>query len=139
MSKNIDILTDAQKFAMSIRPKTGGFPVLAEVLRQAGVLVNRWSLPSCQSISLMKDGAVVQQGNPLVLGTYDIPKFDREALIVAIRADQQGKSSFPEFLEAAWKAGVIGYDVDFIVRKVTYYGANGENYQEEYPAVEVVR
>ena len=42
-------LIEAQKYAMSIRPKTGGFPVLAEVLRQAGVQMNRWSLPSCQS------------------------------------------------------------------------------------------
>lgn len=139
MSKIIDNLTEAQKFAMSIRPKIGGFPVLAEVLRQAGVLVNRWSLPSCQSISIMKDGAVVQQGQPLVIGTFEIPKFDRMALIAAIRADQQGQSTFSEFLEAAWKAGVIGYDVDFAIRCVTYYGANGENYQEEYPAVEVTK
>ncbi len=31
-------LADAQKYAFSIRPKVGGFPYLAEVLRQAGVI-----------------------------------------------------------------------------------------------------
>ena len=66
-------LKEAQKYALSIRPKVGGFPVLAEVLRQAGVHVNRWSLPSCQSIYIMDGGAVVQQGTPLVSGTHEIP------------------------------------------------------------------
>lgn len=132
-------LTEAQKYAMSIRPKIGGFPVLAEVLRQAGVQMNRWSLPSCQSVYLMKDGSVVQQGTPLVSGTHEIPKFDRDALITAIRTDQEGRSTFPEFLQSAWKAGVVGYDADFAGRKVTYYGTHGESYLEEYPAVEVKR
>ncbi len=139
MSTLIDKLIETQQYAMSIRPKVGGFPVLAEVLRQAGVLMNRWSLPSCQSVFLMKEGSVVQQGTPLVTGVHEIPKFDREALITAIRADQQGHSTFPEFLQATWRAGVIGYDADFIGRKVIYFGAAGESYMEEYPAVEVKR
>jgi uncharacterized protein YbcV (DUF1398 family) len=140
MSQNIDQLVEAQKYAMSIRPKIGGFPVLAEVLRQAGVRMNRWSLPSCQAVYHMaKDEAVVQQGAPLVTGVSDVPRFDRDALIAALRTDQEGRSTFPEFLQSAWKAGVIGYDADFVGRKVTYYGVNGESYLEEYPAVEVSR
>ncbi len=139
MTKNSEKLAEAQKYAMSIRPKVGGFPVLAEVLRQAEVKMNHWSLPSCQSVYLMANGAVVQQGVPLVTGTHEIPQFNREALVAAIRTDQEGRSTFPEFLQAAWKAGVIGYDADFVGRKVTYYGARGESYLEEYPAVEVKR
>ena len=139
MSKITDKLIEAQKYGMSIRPKIAGFPVLAEVLRQAGVQMNRWSLPSCQSVYLMKEGSVVQQGTPLVMGIHEIPKFDRDALITALRTDQLGRSTFPEFLIAAWKAGVVGYDADFIGRKATYYGSAGESYLEEYPAVEVNR
>jgi len=139
MTKLTDKLTEVQKYAMSIRPNVGGFPVLAEVLRQAGVQMNRWSLPSCQSVYLLKEGSVVQQGTPLVTGTHEIPSFDREALIAAIRTDQEGRSTFPEFLQSAWKAGVIGYDADFVERKVTYYGPKGETYLEAYPAVEVMR
>lgn len=137
MSQIIEKLTEAQKYGMSIRPKVGGFPVLAEVLRQAEVLMNRWVLPSCQSIFLMKEGAVVQQGAPLVTGLHEISKFDQEALIVALRTDQNGNSTFHEFLLSTWKAGVVGYDVDFTERKVIYYGANGERYLEKYPAVEI--
>lgn len=135
MTKITEKLMRAQKYGMSIRPKVGGFPVLAEVLRQAGVQMNRWTLPSCQSVYLMNEGAVVQQGTPLVTGSHEIPRFDRDALVAAIRADQQGLSTFPEFLQAAWRAGVTGYDADFTNRKVIYYGANGESYLEEYPAV----
>lgn len=130
-------LIEAQQYAMSIRPRVGGFPVLAEVLRRTGVRMNRWSLPSCQAVYVMKEGSVVQQGTPLVSGAHEIPKFDREALIAALRTDQEGRGTFPEFLQAAWKAGVVGYDVDFAGRKVTYYGVDGETYLEEYPAVEV--
>ncbi|VEB36750.1 Phage envelope protein [Legionella sainthelensi] len=139
MNQIIEKLTEAQKYAISIRPKIGGFPVLAEVLRQAGVTTNHWSLPSCQSIYIMNEGAVLQLSSPLATGTHEVPKFDRTALIAAIRADQEGKSTFPEFLQSAWNAGVVGYNVDFVGREVVYYGVNGEKYMEEYPAVEVKR
>lgn len=138
MKDTINQLIEAQKHAMSIRPAVDGFPVLAEVLSQAGVLINRWSLPSCQSIYLLKDNkSIVQQGAPLVTGTHIIPRFNQEALITAIRQDQAGKSTFPEFLQATWDAGVISYEVDFTARRVVYYGVYNESYEEKYPAVEV--
>ncbi len=112
----IEKLINAQKYAMSIRPAIGGFPVLAEVLRQAGIKSNHWYLPSCQSVYIMEEGNVVQQGTPLVNGTHQILPLDKNALIAAIREDQQGQTTFPEFLEAAWNAGVVSYDVDFLTR-----------------------
>ncbi len=139
MSKAVENLLEAQKFAMSIRPKVGGFPYLAEALRQAGVKRNFWYLPACQSVYLTELGPVVNQGTPLVTGSFEIPKFNREGLIQALRTDQAGQGTFPEFLKSSWQAGVIIYDVDFIERKVTYYGALGDFYTEEYPVVEVKR
>lgn len=139
MSSLTEKILEVQKHAMSVRPKIGGFPVLAEILRQAGVQTNRWSLPACQSFFILKEGCVVQQGTPLVTGTHDIPPFNHEALIKALRTDQEGRSTFPEFLQSAWKAGVTGYDVDFNARQVIYFGAQGESYLEEYPAVEVTK
>jgi len=137
MSNLIDHLNQTFKYAFSIRPKVGGFPVMAEVLRAAGVEKNLWTLPSCQSIYKMKNGSVVNQGAPLVTGFYQIAPFNREALIKALRTDQAGLSSFPEFLQSAWEAGVVSYDVDFNARNVIYYGINGESYLEEYPLVEL--
>ena len=133
MSKAVENLEAAQRQAMQHRPKVGGFPFLAETLRAAGVTRNVWSLPSCQSLYLTEAGPVVQQGTPLLTGTVEVPAFDREALVRALRVDQAGESSFPEFLHAAWLAGVVGYDVDFRQRTVTYHGGLGEAYVEAYP------
>jgi uncharacterized protein YbcV (DUF1398 family) len=102
------------------------------------VTQNIWNLPSCQSIYLTQFGAVVSQGSPLVSTVVDVPCFDRDALIKALRADQSGQTSFPEFLIASWVAGVVSYVVDFEKRFVTYYGVLGESYTEYYPAVELV-
>ncbi len=124
MSRAIDNLMAAQKRAMAGRPKIGGFPYLAETLRRAGVTRNVWFLPACESLShakslyLTSEGSVVTQGTPLASGTMDVPPFDREALIKALRTDQAGESTFPEFLAASWRAGVVRYDVDFVARKV---------------------
>lgn len=135
MSKAIDLLMAAQSKAMANRPAVGGFPYLAETLRQAGVTRNRWTLPSCQSVFVTTEGAVVMQGKPLVTDVADVPVFDEKALISALRTDQAGRSTFPEFLQATWNAGVVGYDVDFAGRTCTYFGANGESYVEAYPQV----
>jgi uncharacterized protein YbcV (DUF1398 family) len=137
MSKALENLEAAQKRAMAVRPKVGGFPYLAETLRRAGVTRNLWHLPACQSLFLTGDGPVMIQGTPLGNGAMDVPRFNREALISALRTDQAGESTFPEFLLASWRAGVSRYDVDFAARTVTYYGCNGEEYVEAYPLVEV--
>ena len=137
MSKAIDNLQAAQRRAIAVRPKVGGFPYLAEVLRRAGVTKNLWFLPSCQSLYLTSEGPVVVLGTPLVSGATDVPAFDRDALIRALRTDQAGESTFPEFLAATWHSGVVRYDVDFAARNVAYYGCNGEAYIEAYPAVEI--
>ena len=137
MSKAIENLKSAQQRAMAGRPTVGGFPYLAEVLRSAGVKRNHWSLPSCQSLYLTEQGSVAMLGAPLITDIADVPQFDRDALIAALRIDQAGQSTFPEFLMAAWKAGVVSYEVDFLARTVTYFGSAGERYVEPYPAVEI--
>ncbi len=134
MSQAIENLQDAQQRALAGRPKVGGFPYLAETLRRAGVTSIVWTLPSCQTLYLTQSGPVVSQAAPLVSGLADVPPFNQEALVVALRTDQAGQSTFMDFLQASWQAGVVGYDVDLLDRKVTYYGCNGEEYREDYPA-----
>lgn len=85
----------------------------------------------------MMDGAVVNQGTPLITGMTEIPAFNKADLITALRTDQEGRSTFPEFLLATWKAGVVRYDVDFFAHKVTYFGADDQSYEESYPLVDV--
>lgn len=68
-------------------------------------------------------------------GPVDVAAFDKDALVKALRSDQAGESTFPEFLEASWRAGIVRYDVDFEARMVSYHGSNGEEYIEPYSAV----
>ena len=135
MKSAIENLQIALRRGEAIRPKVGGFPYLAECLRRAGAKRNRWSLPSCQSIFITDSGTVAIQGQPLVSGFVDVPPYCEPSLIAALRADQAGETSFPEFLAASWKAGVVAYDVDFVARKVSYFGAHGECYVEAYAEV----
>lgn len=137
MSSSIDKLLKAQQIGLKIRPKVGGFPYLAESLRKSGVIRNIWNLPSCQSLFITEYGSIIMQGTPLVTGVINVPNFNKDLLINAIRIDQAGESTFPEFLEASWKSGVVKYEVDFEKRVVIYYGALNEFYEEEYPAVEI--
>jgi uncharacterized protein YbcV (DUF1398 family) len=135
MSDAIENLKAAQRRGMAGRPKIGGFPYLAETLRGAGITRNLWYLPACQSVYLTELGPVVILGTPLIDGMADVPPFNCEALIAALRADQSGRSTFPEFLVAIWKAGVAWYDVDLIGRTCTYYGVDDGVYVETYPEV----
>jgi uncharacterized protein YbcV (DUF1398 family) len=134
MKNSEEKLEIAMKFAMMHRPTVGGFPFLAECLRQAGVIRNLWSLPAAQSIYVLNDVTLVKQGSPIDMAK--IPAFNEQVLINALRIDQAGKSSFLEFLEAACKAGVISYEVDFLARTVSYFGAHNECYKESYPLVD---
>ena len=95
---------------MAGRPKVGGLPYLVETLRCAGVKRNHWFLSACQSLYLSGEGP-----------------------IAALRTDQAGKSTYPEFLLACWHAGVVRYDVDFTARTCTYFGCDGEKFIEDYP------
>lgn len=137
MSNAIENLQKAIQKGIAVRPKIAGFPYLAEALREAGVTKNIWFLPSCQSLYQTAHGSVVMQNVPLIEGLSDVPPFSQKLLTTALRADQAGLTSFPEFLQAAWEAGCVRYDVDFIACTVTYFGCMSETYSETYPRVTI--
>jgi uncharacterized protein YbcV (DUF1398 family) len=141
MSTQTHTVLTALQHAADIRPKVGGFPVLAEVLRQAGVRRNEWTLPAGQSVYITDTAAVVDAApGPAPLSDMtDVAAFDRDAVIYALRADQSGHTSFPEFLTALWTAGVTRFTVDLHDRTVTYSGPHGDAYLESYPAVEITQ
>jgi uncharacterized protein YbcV (DUF1398 family) len=137
MSTLIDTVQNAQRRAAEIRPVVGGFPVLAEVLRKAGIRRNEWALPAGQTVYVTDAGAVVQPSTPLISAISEVPAFDRDAVIDALRADQAGHTTFPQFLAAVWSAGVTGFVVDLEQRTVTYRGIDDATFVESYPAVEI--
>ena len=137
-SNPVEALQAAFAQAAAIRPVVGGFPVLAEVLRAAGVLRNEWHLPAAQSRYDMTDGTVlIQPLRPVTDGLTVVPAFDRDELIRVLRADQAGETAFPAFLEGSWRAGVVRYVVEFDKHRVLYYGSAGDFYEESYPPIDV--
>lgn len=132
-----DQIAKAYKWAIANRPKVGGFPYLAEALRQAGVTRYVYSLPSCQCIYFTDSGSVASVMPALVSELTEVPDFDKDAFIAILRKSQRGDSTFPEFLKDSWEAGVTHYEADLIRRRVSYYGATGESYVEDYAAVDV--
>jgi uncharacterized protein YbcV (DUF1398 family) len=137
MDSIIDSVAAAAARGMAARPKVGGFPYLAEALRQAGVVKYYFDVPSMSVVYVTDRGDVLQPGILLRSEKMVIPPYDEMALIDAIRTDQRGESTFPEFVEASLQAGVIRYEVDSIARTCTYFGTHGERYVEDYPAVEL--
>lgn len=137
MSSAIANLQAAQERAAAVRPQVNGFPYVAEVMRQAGVSAYHHSIPSGTTLFVTEAGPVVLQADPVVHGMADVASWDRDAVIAAIRTDQAGNSSYPQFTQSCWEAGVVHYDVDLAGRTCTYSGVAGEQYVESYPHVEV--
>ncbi|MFC7866464.1 hypothetical protein ACFU5B_21920 [Streptomyces murinus] len=96
----ISRLQAAMERGAAARPKAGGFPYLAESLRQAGVTHCRMAVPANAFLYLTEHGDVVVQGEPLVTGFALAPRFDEAALVAALRADQAGETTFPAFVRA---------------------------------------
>jgi Phage envelope protein len=133
----INHLKQAMEKSEKVRPKIGGFPYLAECLRQEGFTKNTWYLPSGDSFYFSQDDSLVISGTSLIEDMHKCPAFDESLLIKALRMDQAGQTTFPEFLMNIWEAGVVQYDVNFINRYVSYYGSNGEEYREDYLEVHI--
>lgn len=137
MDSIIDIIDAANTRAAAVRPKVGGFPYLAEALRGAGVTKYYFDVPSCTVRYTTAAGDVLQPGTFLRTEKTLISPFDEDALISAIRSDQVGESTFAEFVEATFQAGVIRYEVDTAAHACSYFGSGGERYVEQYPAVDL--
>lgn len=138
MADPIDVLSMALDRAARVRPAVGGFPYLAEVLRDSGFDHVRCDVAGGTLLYRGPVGAVVTRGPGQVAATATVRPWDQAALVAAIRADQRGERTFPEFLAGCWSAGVTDYDVDLIGRACTHRSADpGRRYVEEYAAVEV--
>jgi uncharacterized protein YbcV (DUF1398 family) len=137
MKSTKERIADAYKWAMANLPKVGGYPYLAEALKQAGVMRYVYSLPSGQCIFYASDGKVANQSNVIASGMLEVPAFNKDAFIQVLRKSQNGDITFPEFLKGSWENGVVHYEADLLARKVTYSGADGETYVEDYRAVDL--
>ena len=72
MSKAVENLLKVQQFAMSIRPKVGGFPYLAEALRKAGFKIDKRSVSLHSPIKALGVHPVTVKLEPEVSATVKV-------------------------------------------------------------------
>lgn len=137
MSTAITTVEAALQRGAAIRPAVGGFPYLAAALREAGIGRCHVVVPSNAFVYFTNDGPVLMQHEPIARGAADLAPFDEPAVVAALRSDQAGASTFPEFMAAAWAAGVLTYDVDLAASTCTYHGADGASYLEFFDRVAI--
>lgn len=131
----VESVAAAQARGAARRPAVGGFPFLAESLREAGVTHIVVTVPSWTTVLTTSAGSVIQQGTPMVQGASAVPLFDQAAFVEGLRADQEGRITFPQWMERTWQAGVVWYEVDLEAHTCTYRSPGGDSYVEDYPAV----
>jgi uncharacterized protein YbcV (DUF1398 family) len=60
-------------------------------------------------------------------------EFNSEGIQAAIRASQKGELKYIDFIPRALDAGVSGYTVFFLGKKVVYVGRKGDSHTEFFP------
>jgi uncharacterized protein YbcV (DUF1398 family) len=109
------------------------FPTVVQKLAYAGVhaytadliaLRNTYYGAGCQSV----DEWLPLSESPPVAGN-----FDRDVVAATVKAIQQGRIGYAEFLRQIMKAGCASYRVFFTGRKVMYFGRDGEFHTEPFP------
>lgn len=131
----VEVVRRALHRGGSVRPTTNGFPYFAEALHAAGITTVENCIPAGVSVYHLERGAVASSCEPIVESLTAVPDWDATKLIAAIRTDQAGRSTYPQFLRGAWNAGVIRFRVDLNDRTCTYFGTSPHTYTETYPAV----
>ncbi len=60
--------------------------------------------------------------------------FNKDGILLAIRAAQSDTIRYPEFLKLTMSAGCVGYIVWITGRHVSYFGRKGEVHVEHFPS-----
>lgn len=110
------------------------FPQIVAALQEAGFEgywvdlragTSTYYLPSGEAVS-------VRAETPQAA---DAPRFDRDAVVQAIREAQQGAPgyTYTGFCDTVARAGCVGYLVSIPGRRVLYIGRTGETHTEHFP------
>jgi uncharacterized protein YbcV (DUF1398 family) len=125
-------MQDSEKIQEAYR-KSADYPSLVKKLVDIGVL--SYTVQVATGITLYRIAEGVNILHDADVNFRDIEKtFDRQKTVAAVQVTQQGKTTYPQFLEAIAQAGVQFYEATLNGknRRVTYIG-NGGQYEEAIP------
>jgi len=108
------------------------FPQGVKRLLEVGVESYLVDFASKQKTHYLADGTA--HTIPMILDPGPVAhEFSSPDLVAAIRAAQADTVRYPEFVNRATAAGVIGYWAFLTGKKVIYFGRKGEQHIEEFP------
>jgi uncharacterized protein YbcV (DUF1398 family) len=118
--------------AMTTQQGKMTFSQVVQRLMEAGVESYLVDFAAAQKIHYLDDGTT--HTVPMILEPGHVAEhFDAAGLVDAIRGAQADTVRYPEFVERATAAGVIGYWAFLAGKKVIYFGRKGEQHVEEFP------
>jgi uncharacterized protein YbcV (DUF1398 family) len=109
------------------------FPVVVEKLAAAGVTAYAADLIALRKTYYDAGTGSADEPMPLADGPAIAGTFDAAAVEASVRAIQQNKVGYAEFLRQIMRAGCARYSVFIMGRKAMYFGRNGEFYTEPFP------
>jgi uncharacterized protein YbcV (DUF1398 family) len=126
---NSETVAECMKLSFDDTP----FPVVVERLAAAGVATYAADLITLRKTYYDAGTNSTDEPMPLADGPAIASTFDPAAVEASVRAIQQKKIGYAEFLRQIMRAGCARYSVFILGRKAMYFGRNGEFYTEPFP------
>jgi len=127
---NTDIIAECMKLSFADTP----FPKVVANLIGAGVRSYHADLAALRNTYYGADGDSYDEPLPLVPRPAIAATFDMDAVATTVRAIQQGRIGYADFLRKIMSAGCASYGVFIQGRKVMYFGRDGDVHTERFPA-----
>jgi len=126
---NTSTIAECMKLSFADTP----FPQIVQRLVGAGVRAYHADLAALRNTYYGTDGescdeALLLAATPAIAGT-----FDKDTVAASVKAIQQGRIGYAEFLRDIMSAGCASYGVFIGGRKVMYFGRDGEFHTEHFP------
>ncbi|HZZ62986.1 MAG TPA: DUF1398 domain-containing protein [Roseiarcus sp.] len=126
---NTETLAECMRLSFADTP----FPIVVGKLAGAGVAAYTADLTALRKTYYDAGTESADEAIPLVDPPVIANAFDRGAVEASVRAFQQKKIGYAEFLRRIMRAGCARYSVFFGGRKAMYFGRDGEFYTEPFP------
>ena len=126
---NKETIAECMKLSFADTP----FPVVVGKLATAGVTAYTADLITLRNTYYDSGYESVEETIPLVDRPVIASAFDAAAVEASVRAIQQKRIGYAEFLRQIMRAGCARYSVFFGGRKAMYFGRDGDFYTEPFP------
>lgn len=126
---NTQTIAECMKLSFADTP----FPAVVAKLSGAGVTAYAADLIALRNTYYDAGSESVDEAMPLVDGPAIASTFDAAEVEASVRAIQQTKIGYAEFLRRIMRAGCARYSVFIAGRKAMYFGRDGAFYTEPFP------